>query len=101
MYSSATTSVKRVPCPTTAALLAALTKTKGISFFASLHRDPEQRELWMGAVNKLAEDEKPWRPKFKTKICSEHFVGGQKRQKWGILQTFLHHEKKKTDKEVG
>ena len=33
--------------------------------------------MWVGAVKRLAKDGHPWQPQSKTKICSEHFVGGQ------------------------
>lgn len=53
-------------------------KKNGVRFFCFPTRDPAQRELWISAVKRLAEDGRTWRPKSKgSKICSEHFVGGQ------------------------
>ena len=49
---------------------------KGIKFFSFPTRDPEQRDKWISAVNRI-EEGKPWIPKYYSKICSEHFVSGE------------------------
>ena len=82
-------------------------KNKGVHFFCFPTRDPEQRELWIRAVKRLAEGGQPWQPKSKTtKICSEHFVGGQWSRTRGhpahVPSIKLGHRKEgeRTDKDV-
>ena len=51
-------------------------KNKGIRYFSFPTPDPEQWEKWVSAV-KRKDGGKPWKPTQWSKVCSEHFVGGQ------------------------
>ena len=42
--------------------------------------NPEKRELWIKAVNRMNDDGSHWEPKEWTRICSDHFVGDWHRQ---------------------
>lgn len=45
--------------------------------FPAESRNKEQRKLWVAAVKRLDSEGRPWLPSKWSRICSEHFVGGQ------------------------
>ncbi len=53
-------------------------KPLGVTFFSFPTRDPEQRRLWIQAVNRKNPDGSLWQPSKYSKICCEHFTG----KKW-------------------
>ena len=51
--------------------------TGNVSFHRFPIRDPEQRELWIKAVNRINPDKTPWKPTKYDRICSVHFTDGK------------------------
>ena len=48
-----------------------------VKFFQIPSRNPEQRKLWIRAINRIDEDGNAWVPPKSSKVCSSHFIGGK------------------------
>lgn len=55
---------------------------RGVKFYR-FPADKERREVWIRRLNRLASDGTLWRPTQHCRICSEHFLGGEKSNEKG------------------